>query len=213
MLKKLLLTAVALVVVFYTAGPWLLTQAGEFLVADDTPVEAADAVVVLSTGVDYLPRLMQAAALHRQGLAGRVVINGNRKTEVHRDLEAQGYAPPSAWYEDGISVLEFLGVERSNIVPVSAEDAYDTVSEARIVGGVLAKSDIRRLIITTSKFHTRRSLAIWSYLHDQRFELQVIPAENDPFEVDGWWHYGRQIKQVLAEYGAWLYFWGKRWSG
>ena len=38
----------------------------------------------------------------------------------------------------------------------------------------------------------------------------MVPAEEDPFKPDGWWHDGRQIRQVLSEYGAWLYFWGKR---
>lgn len=210
MLKGLLKLAIVLAIAFYFAGPWILTRMGEFLVVDDVEIEAADAVVVLSTGVDYLPRLMQAASLHRQGLAARVVINGNRKTDVHRDLEASGYVPRHPWHEGVVDVLEFLGVERGKVVPVSAEDAYDTVSEATMVGGALEGSGIRKLIITTSKFHTRRSGAIWGHLYPNEFELQVVAAENDPFQPDGWWHQGRQIKQVLAEYGAWMYFWGKR---
>lgn len=210
MLKKLLIWASALLIVCYLAGPWLLTRAGEFLVVDDTPVEPAHAVVVLSTGVDYLPRLMQAATMFKNGRASLVVINGNRKTDVHRQLEAQGYIPSHAWSEEAEAILVFLGVQREKILPISAEDAYDTVSEATLVGQELKDTDIRKIIITTSKFHTRRSKAIWSHLYSGQFDLQVAAAANDPFAVDGWWHHGRQIRQVLAEYGAWLYFWGKR---
>ena len=210
MLKKVLMGVIALLVVCYLAGPWLLTRVGEFLVIDESGIESADAVVVLSTGVDYLPRLMQAAALFKDRLVDVVVINGNRKTDVHRDLEAQGYIPPSHWHEEAVAVLVFLGVESEKILPINAEDAYDTVSEATIVGEALTGTGIRKIIITTSKFHTRRSEAIWSHLYSERFDIQVVAAANDPFSVDGWWHHGRQIRQVLAEYGAWLYFWGKR---
>ena len=210
MLKKILIWASGLLIVLYLFGPWLLTRAGEFLVVDDAPIEPAQAVVVLSTGVDYLPRLMQAATLFKEGLATMVVINGNRKTEVHRQFEAQGYSPSQVWYEEAVSMLVFLGVKREKILPISAEDAYDTVSEATLVGQELKDTDIRKIIITTSKFHTRRSKAIWRHLYSGQFDLQVAAAANDSFTADGWWHHGRHIRQVLAEYGAWLYFWGKK---
>ena len=209
-MKKFLTGTAVVLVVLYLAGPWLLTRVGEFLVVDADAIESADAVVVLSTGVDYLPRLMQAAALYRQGLARLVVINGDRKTDVHRLLERRGYTAPHHWYDGAVAVLTFLGVERGKIITVSAQDAYDTVSEAGMVGQTLKDSDVRKIIITTSKFHTRRSIAIWRHLYPKQFNLQVVAASDDPFAVDGWWHYGRQIRQVLAEYGAWVYFWGKR---
>jgi hypothetical protein len=40
--------------------------------------------------------------------------------------------------------------------------------------------------------------------------VALLAARDDPFYVDGWWRSGRQIRQVLAEYGAWLYFLGRR---
>lgn len=209
-MKKMLAIMAVLLVLLYIASPWLLTRIGVFLVLDDDPITTADAVVVLSTGVDYLPRLMQAANLHRQNLARLVVINGNRKTDVHRRLEQQGYVAPYQWYDGAVAVLVFLGIEPGDIVTVDAEDAYDTVSEARLVGSALQDTDVRKIIITTSKFHTRRAIAIWRHLFPKRFDLQVAAAADDPFSVDGWWHDGRQIRQLLAEYGAWFYFWGKR---
>lgn len=209
-MKKLLAGTIVILFFLYLASPWLLTRAGEFLVVEAESIEKADAVVVLRTGVDYLPRLMQAAALYRQELVYLVVINGNRKTDVHRRLEARGFSAPHPWYDEAVAALVFLGVEKGNIITISAEDAYDTISEAAMVGQAMAESDINRIIITTSKFHTRRAKAIWHYRHAGRFELQVVAAADDPFAVDGWWQSGRQIRQVLSEYGAWLYFWGKR---
>jgi uncharacterized SAM-binding protein YcdF (DUF218 family) len=209
-MRKFITISAILLILLFLAGPWLMTRAGEFLVVDETPLESADAVVVLTTGVDYLPRLMQAAELYKQGLAKYIVVNGNRKTDIHRKLEKQGYVSPGNWYDSSIAILEFLGVKRTAILFVNAEDVFDTVSEAETVGPVLAQNNIRSIIVTTSKFHTRRSIAIWRHLYESKFDLQVMGASEDPFEVDGWWLHGRQIRQLLGEYGGWLYFWGDR---
>ncbi|MBW1682560.1 MAG: hypothetical protein JRJ83_14210 [Deltaproteobacteria bacterium] len=47
--------------------------------------------MVLNTGVEYYPRLLEAAALFKKGRAKWVVINGNRKTDVLRELEGKGF--------------------------------------------------------------------------------------------------------------------------
>ena len=71
----------------------ILTGIGSFLVVEDIPAKA-DAAVVLNTGVDIYPRLIEAANLYKQAKAEKVVINGNRKTDIMRSLESSGYAPP-----------------------------------------------------------------------------------------------------------------------
>jgi len=120
------------VLVMLVSGP-LLTFAGQWLVSDEKPV-ASDAVVVLNTGVEYYPRLVEAAEIYGKGYARKVVINGNRKTDVLRGLEKRGYKECCPWYEDRVRILNILGVPRKDILTVSAEDAYDTVSEAEAVG-------------------------------------------------------------------------------
>ena len=209
-MKKALVLLIVLGLVGYFFSPWLLTRAGQFLVVEDDPLNSADAIVVLTTGVDYLPRLMQAADLYHAKVADKIVINGNRKTDAHRRLEQRGYLGAHPWYDGSVSVLQFLKVKSKDIVVVDAPDVYDTVSEAKRVGAVLLNSGLKKLVITTSKFHTRRANSIWRYLYPEKFELQIVSAKEDPFAVDGWWKDGRQIRQLLAEYGAWLFLWGKQ---
>ena len=74
----------------YEARAPILEKVGSLLILDQTPVPC-DAAVVLCTGVEYYPRLAEAARLYRNGLARQIVINGNRKTEFVRGLERQGY--------------------------------------------------------------------------------------------------------------------------
>ena len=186
----------------------LLAALGGFLVKTDDPTPA-EAVVVLSTGVEYYPRLIEAARLFREGYAGKVVINGNRKTKVLRELEKQGFTPGCPWYEDSLRILSLLGVSRDRVMAISAEDVYDTVSESEAVGKELIRAGMKSIILTTSKSHTRRAKFIWEHNFPNQFSILTVGARTDPYLPAEWWKEGRQIRWVLAEYGAWLYFYWK----
>ena len=183
----------------------ILTGIGSFLVVEEIPPKA-EAAVVLNTGVDIYPRLIEAANLYKDSKAEKVVINGNRKTDILRSLENSGYEPPSKWYVEEISILTHLGVSKDHIVAVSAEDAYDTISEAKKVGVILINNGMSNVIITTSKFHSRRARHIWNEIYKGKLKVFVAPANNDPFDPKAWWKDGRQIRWVFSEYGAWIYY-------
>ena len=194
---------------YFSVGA-LLPALGGFLVRSNDPTPS-EAVVVLSTGIEYYPRLIEAARLFREGFAGKVVINGNRKTKVLRDLEMKGFTPCCPWYENALRILSLLGVPRDRVVTISAEDAYDTVSESEAVGRELIRAGIKSIILTTSKSHTRRAQYIWEHTFPDQFSIQTVAAQTDPYSPTEWWKEGRQIRWVLAEYGAWIYyFWKKR---
>jgi len=183
----------------------ILTGVGSLLVVQDIPPKA-EAAVVLNTGVDIYPRLLEAADLYKQARIEKVVINGNRKTDILRDLESSGYDPPCKWYAEEISVLIFKGVAKDHIIAISADDAYDTISEAKIVGETLINNGMSNVIITTSKFHSRRARHIWSKMYRGKLRIYIAPAQNDPFGPEKWWKDKRQIRWVLSEYGAWIYY-------
>jgi uncharacterized SAM-binding protein YcdF (DUF218 family) len=190
----------------------MLSGIGSILVVEDIP-QKAEAAVVLNTGVDIYPRLIEAADLYRKVKVDRVVINGNRKTDTLRQLESSGYEPPCKWHAEIISVLNHQKVPKDHIVAISAEDAYDTVSEAKIVGATLINNGMSSIIITTSKFHSRRARHIWSKMYDGKLKVFVAPAQSDPFNPEAWWKSGRQVRWVLSEYGAWIYYYLLRFFG
>ena len=200
----ILAPALALIL-FYRA---ILTGLGDFLVVDEDPTPS-EVVVVLNTDMEYYPRLIQAATLYSQGLVKKVLINGNRKTDALRELEAMGFQPCCPWYEERVRILELLGVPREDVITVSAEDAYDTVSEARAVGRDLMERGFTSVIITTSKSHTRRARHIWEAGSPKPFKITVVAAQTDPYAPNAWWKSGRQARWVLSEYGSWLYFFWK----
>ncbi len=209
--KKLLyisLIGLLTVIVLTVFSRHILTAAGQWLVVSDAP-SRVDAIVVLNTGVEIYPRLIQAAELYNAGYADKIVINGNRKTEVLRELEARGYRSCCAWSENSIRVLNLGGVPRERVISISAEDAYDTVSEAKMVGRAVIEAEINRIILATSKYHTRRARFIWRQMYAGQLEIRAVAAQSDLYNPEGWWHEGRQIRWLLAEYGAWLYYYWK----
>ena len=185
---------------------------GGLVVVDEKP-PYSDAVVVLNTGDEYYPRLTQAAAIYQDGLVRNVVINGNRKTDNLRELEAKGFRRCCPWYADSVRILTMFGVPEDKIIWISAEDAYDTVSEADTVGKEMIRRNFTKVIITTSKYHTRRAKFIWKKMYENQLTVFMVSAKTDPYDPDNWWKDGRQVRWVLAEYGAWIFYWWKEITG
>ncbi len=211
MKKKLLIfTAIILLSLFIFRASWLGYLGNSLIVNDENA--RADAAIVLSTGVDYLPRLLQAAQLYKDKRVERILINGNRKTDAIRKLEQQGFVPACKWPENSLRILEMHGVPREKVWAVSAEDVFDTVSEAQTIKPFLQKNNINSVLITTSKFHTRRARYVWRKVLDRQDGIYASAAADDPFNPDGWWKDGRQVKQVMGEYGGMAYYvWKKPW--
>lgn len=214
--RKILFFQLILVLVagiFYLSASFVLPGIGRFLVLDEQP-HHADAVVVLKTeDQGYYPRLVEAARLYNEGKAGRIVINGNRKDAVLKRLEARGFDRGCPWYDEYSKILQFLGVPADRIMTVSVEDAYDTISEARGVMPLLIQNGMRRVIVVTSKYHTRRSGHIWKQLYGKDLDITIAAAREDEFDPDRWWHEGRQIRWVMAEYGAWIFYFKQKVTG
>lgn len=192
------------IIILYIFSKTFLSAVGKFLVVDDSP-SGPGVVVVLNTGVDYYPRLIEAADLYKKGLAKKIIINGNRKTEALRDLEKKGFEPCCSWYEDRLRILELYDVRRDDVITVSVEDAFDTISEAEAVGEEILRLGMSDILIVTSKSHTRRARYIWTRIWGDKARIKMVSAREDPFDPGGWWKSGRQIKWVMSEYGAWGY--------
>jgi len=211
-IKRLLLYILlifAVIILMYLISGRLFKGLGEFLVLDERP-SPSDAIVVLLSGIEYYPRLIEAASIYKDGLAERVIINGNRKDDVLRGLEKEGFQSCCPWHENALRVLSLLGVPRNKVIYISAEDAYETVTEAEAVGNEILRMGYKKIILVTSKYHTRRARYIWSKMYHGRLSVYSVSAKTDPYDPGGWWKDGRQIRWLMAEYGAWIYYyWNK----
>ena len=204
--KSSIIIFVVILILFHQ---WFLSSLGHFLIHNQN-FDQADVAVVLNTGSAIYPRLIEAADLYTQGKVKKIVINGNRKTDTLIKLESMGYRPANPWYENHLRIFEVLGVPRTAVMSISGDLVYDTVSEAKLVGDMLLENGIKSIVVTTSKSHTKRAAYIWNELYSEQLIIYSKSAKSDPFNPDAWWHDGRQIRWVMAEYGGWFFLYWKK---
>jgi uncharacterized SAM-binding protein YcdF (DUF218 family) len=61
-------------------------------------------------------------------------------------------------------------------------------------------SEIPRVILVTSKYHTRRTRLTWNYVTGGRSQAIVRAASRDPFDPDRWWQQRSFALSVVREY-------------
>ena len=163
---------------------------GRWLVVAD-PLEHAQAIVVLSGSIPF--RAMEAASIYRQGWASEVWL-----TKEIRRAQEEALAQLGISYVRGEvynrEVLERLGVP-SAAIRVLNKGVRNTAEEVQLISRELKQAGANRVILVTSKPHTRRVRVIWRTLLDKNPEVIVRYAHEDPFNPERWW---RNTKDSLA---------------
>jgi len=172
-----------------------LALAGRLLVVTDPLPPSADAIVVLAGSIPT--RVLEAADLYRAGLAPRIVITRERLVRGETVLRARGVNLPES-DELARAALEQLGVPAGAIVRLRRR-ARSTESEARTVARYACSHRLRRLVIVTSRPHTRRARLIYRRALGD-VAVSVRPSRYDVFAATRWWHVRRDAKIVLYEY-------------
>lgn len=180
---KLLVVAALLVLMALTHSLWMAWM-GAWLVQADEPFRA-DVVVALA-GDPYGHRILKAAELVKNGFAPKVLVSG-----------------PPGFYDLHESDLAIPFVVRRGypaewFVPVP-HNGHSTDEEARAVLPELTKFHAHRVIVVTSDYHTRRAFRIlradWPGI-----EIRMVPAPDEFFTANGWWHTREGRKTFLLEW-------------
>lgn len=163
----------------------LLTAAGRFLIVAD-PLDRADVIVVLSGGrADE--RVGQAATLYKQGLAPLLLLSGGEQLM-------------------GISVPDLLRRQAlAHGVPAAAllyeSSSTSTAEQARFLRPLLEIRRVRRAILVTSSYHTRRTRLLFRRAFaGSSVEIRVYPVQQDWFRPDQWWTREQDTETVVLEY-------------
>lgn len=183
--------------------------AGRFLVVADPLPAHADALVVLAGSI--ADRALEAAALYRTGVVPRVVITRERAPAASARLRARGVDLPES---DALlrQALIGLGVPADAIVRLGRR-TQSTESEARTIARWACSHGVRRLIVVTSKAHTRRARLILRRALGPGVALTIRPARADPFAAGHWWRVRHAAKAVLVEYEKLADYWlAERWT-
>ena len=85
----------------------------------------------------------------------------------------------------------------TNAEPRASENALNPL---RLTPNQAGNSEIPRVILVTSKYHTRRTRLTWHYVTGGRSQAIVRAASGDSFDANRWWQTRRHALAVVREY-------------
>ncbi|MDX2246360.1 MAG: YdcF family protein [Bacteroidia bacterium] len=202
-LKKLffiLAGLVVLVITLYLVRVPILRGIGNFLIREDT-LMPVDAIVVLSGNSDE--RAKKAGELYREKLAPVVIATGGT---VNQALLAYGV-------EINDANLTRIALRRQGVDSTAIrvlESGTSTFEESEGLLGYAHREGFKRVIVVTSKFHTRRTKNVFhKKFREVGIDVLVAGAESEEYDVEKWWESEPAMIFVNNEYVKMLYYWLK----
>jgi uncharacterized SAM-binding protein YcdF (DUF218 family) len=142
---------------------------------------------------------MEAAVTYKQGWTHAVWLTKHAFRNQDLALARSGIVPPT---EDTYNqqILERLGVPKDAIRKLN-EEVQNTAEEVQAIARELQKTHGKRVILITSKCHTRRVRVTWDLLVGKIPEAIVRYTPNEPYDPDHWW---RTRRDAMAASHEWL---------
>ena len=178
------------------AAVWLLYYGGRYLQHED-PLQKADAIFVLAG--TRLERLFEAMDLYKEGYAPLIVLSPGRPEAGEALLRQRGIRFPSE-VELQRDALVQLGIPPAAII---ATNGYvdNTAQEANLLRAMVTRHRWKRVIIVTSKFHTRRAaFAFRRGLAGTGAEIVMRATRHDIADPARWWRNRADFRFASSEW-------------
>jgi DUF218 domain len=171
---------------------------GRWLDREDPPQKAA-AIAVLSGRMPS--RALEAARLYQQGYAPQIWLSYS--VEPGATLEKLSVPYAGEEFYDRLLLLH-QGVPDSAI-HILAPPIVNTADEMRTFGQALHKENLHRIILVTSKVHTRRAGVLWKRLSALDGEAIIRGTTDD--DLAHWWRNTGDaldvVREILGLLNAW----------
>jgi uncharacterized SAM-binding protein YcdF (DUF218 family) len=194
-LLVILLVAIVLFAIALHLGKWLVI---------DEPLEKADAILVLSGGLPG--RALEAARVYKQGYAQKVWLTysaepGATLAEYRVDYTGEEIYDKRLLMQQGVP---------ESAIRVLAAPIVNTADEVRAAGMALQQEPLHKIILVTSKVHTRRVRVIWKRLAAKDGTAILHGVSDDEFDPGHWWKSTKDmldvVREVLGLLNAWAGF-------
>lgn len=202
MKRRLLRRAAIVLAALLLVSTIVLPRLGPWLVVDD-PIEPADAIIIL--GGTMYERQLEAVDLHKQGLAPRIYLF--REIADWGEVELIARAISYRRIVDmQIDVMQQLGVPRDQIEIL--DEANSTADEADHVYALVTGRQLSRVIIVTSKQHTRRARLVMNRrLSGTGVKAMVRFTRYDRSDAERWWEDRSTLRFTLFETQRLVAYW------
>ncbi|MFH1542549.1 MAG: YdcF family protein [bacterium] len=189
--RKIAITLISVLVLLIVVHAYILTGIGKFLIVSDK-LKPADVIVVLA-GDGYGDRVNAGVKLYQQKFGKSILMSGG----------------PLAWRLSNAEWMKrqavYMGVPASAIM--LEENSRSTLENAWYSLEILRERPVKRIILVTSDFHTRRAGRTFKKIfkkHD--IEVIVYPAADRGFHLDKWWLDHESTQRVIWEYFSLLFY-------
>jgi uncharacterized SAM-binding protein YcdF (DUF218 family) len=170
-----------------------------------SPLQEADAIVVLSGSAAYKERTRHAAAVFNAGRAPRIILtNDHQKGGWSTTAQDNPY-----YFEMEQEELVHCGVPRERII-VLKEPVDGTYEETILLRRYVESEKIQSILVVTSAYHSRRA---WWTLR-RVFNGSSVSVGLEPVDTgfqtprpSTWWFHLRGWKAVPTEYVKLIYYW------
>ena len=182
------------------AGIFVFLNLGRWLDRED-PLQKAAAIAVLSGKMP--DRALEAAKLYQQGYAPQVWLSYSAEPSA----TLQRYDIPFAGEETYDRLLLLKQGVPENAIRILDPPIVNTADEMHTFGLALRGESVHRVILVTSKLHTRRTAALWRLISSKDGEALVHGVSGDAQMVSHWW--GRTssaldvVREVLGLLNTW----------
>ena len=176
---------------------------GAWLVVAD-PLEKADGVFIL--GGTLYERQLEAVDLYKEGWAPRLFLLREIADWGEIELRQRGIEYLNA-VDLQVDAMVKLGVPRDAIAIL--DQANSTAQEADILYALAMKDKLSKVIVVTSKQHTRRARLVMNRrMAGTGVKVIVRPSRYDRANVDRWWTERATLRFTLFEsqrlFGYWI---------
>lgn len=201
-MRRRLTRAAAILAPIVLLAAILLPRLGAWLVVED-PLEKADAIIVL--GGTMYERPLEALDLFNEGYAPVIYLLGEMPDWGERVLITRGISYRRI-VDLQVDVLSELGVPRDAIRIL--DQANSTADEARNVRQLAIREKLSRVIVITSKQHTRRARLVMNRrLAGTTARVIMRASRYDRADVDRWWQNRSTLRFTLFETQRLIGYW------
>lgn len=199
-LKRLLaalLALCALLAIGYVFREPLLRGAASAWIVNDS-LSKADVIVVLSGGMETRP--FEAARLYHLGLAPKILLTSPKPTPA----EQLGLTAAEPEIARRILIKKDVPAPAIAVAPGMVNSTYD---ESIAVRDWAKTNHIKRIIIATDVFHTRR--ACWMFRRELKrlgvqVEMDAVPVRE--YTVADWWKHEQGVVAFQNEALKYAYY-------
>lgn len=189
-------TLIALAAVAVCAAAWCFLEAGRYLQHED-PLQHADALFVLAGS--RLERTLEAVDLYQAGYAPVMLLSPGREEPAEVAARARGLRFPRE-AEPLRQALPGIGIPRDAVL-IGDGSVDNTADEAAMLTRIAHARGWHRVIVVTSKYHTRRTgFAMRRALEGSGVEIVVHASRYDPADPARWWRHRRDVRFLMEEW-------------